>query len=300
MPSVFSFLRRGLLQNGASIGYWPPLAAGGFCSTSAVGSRRASGRAESRASGLDFHTQLTVRGNKFEADMPVDGGGKGELPSPKDLAMAGLASCCSMTLQATAKAREFFALMWTKSQCSTIQSCRASVLPFLRLIIGHRFCSREGRQDPKGKPQGDPCCCTRQYQRYAPLHTIRDIHTNLNKCQPSSRALRKKFRENACSSLSKKVLCFLHDRDDVTWTSTGALIFQNNWWSKCCAQHHACSKTFFSQMTHLTSRRPSALAISSGLTCFLTCFFFFRRGDTFSGFYRPRHHTERRSFPNCG
>jgi hypothetical protein len=49
----------------------------------ALPKRNASGRAESRAVGLDFRTEITARGNTFFSDMPADGGGSGKLPTPK-------------------------------------------------------------------------------------------------------------------------------------------------------------------------------------------------------------------------
>ena len=96
------------------------------------GGRHASSFAESTAAGLDFKTRIVASESKaFElcVDMPEDGGGKGmassartfslccrglflhpsvpgDGPSPKDLAMAGLAACTSMTIQTRANRNE--------------------------------------------------------------------------------------------------------------------------------------------------------------------------------------------------
>mmetsp|Transcript_1528 Transcript_1528/g.2711 ORF Transcript_1528/g.2711 Transcript_1528/m.2711 type:complete len:182 (+) Transcript_1528:15-560(+) len=75
--------------------------------TSICASQRfASSEARSTADGVDFKT--TILAGKIsapvKADMPVDGGGNYEHPSPKDLVMSGLAACTSMTLQTRASA----------------------------------------------------------------------------------------------------------------------------------------------------------------------------------------------------
>jgi hypothetical protein len=122
MAAIYAFLRTGL-----RIGFAPTLLRAG------KGARHASSFAESTAAGSDFKTRIVASESKaFElcADMPEDGGGRGEKvesasafslrchgpslnpsvpgdgPSPKDLAMAGLAACTSMTIQTRANRNE--------------------------------------------------------------------------------------------------------------------------------------------------------------------------------------------------
>mmetsp|Transcript_12289 Transcript_12289/g.24293 ORF Transcript_12289/g.24293 Transcript_12289/m.24293 type:complete len:211 (-) Transcript_12289:83-715(-) len=70
-----------------------------------TGARRwATGRAESKVDGLNsFTTTITANGRMIKSDMPKEGGGDGIEPSPKDLAMAALCACSSMTVQTFAK-----------------------------------------------------------------------------------------------------------------------------------------------------------------------------------------------------
>jgi hypothetical protein len=61
--------------------------------------RHASGSATSSAHGIEFRTAISCGGVNIVADMPKENGESRKSPSPKDLVMAGLAACTSMTIQ---------------------------------------------------------------------------------------------------------------------------------------------------------------------------------------------------------
>ena len=61
--------------------------------------RSANGSAISTAHGIEFKTSISCGGAVITSDMPTEGDEPRKSPSPKDLVMAGLASCTSMTIQ---------------------------------------------------------------------------------------------------------------------------------------------------------------------------------------------------------
>lgn len=101
-----------------------------FCETKQVGCGYASGRRGSRGASKP-------QGMKFFVLLSTEGRGLTPWDQWQDLCMAGLASCCSMTLQTTAKARE---LTWLSGE-----TCLC--LPLSSDVILCRIVERTGKME---------------------------------------------------------------------------------------------------------------------------------------------------------